>query len=133
MPEDYRLAWIIYTAGTLVLLLAGWWFMRNWRWAWPRRTLLLTAAAALLIPARSTVPDSAAIPVLPLFIYQTLFEEGGATPPVTAGLVFSIGGALALMAIWGLTTLYLGHRRERRRRYEDDPYFSEGESGNGFQ
>lgn len=133
MPEDYRLAWIIYASGTLVLLLVGWWFIRNWRWAWLRRVLLLTAAAVLLTPARSSVPDSAAVPVLPLFAYQTLFEKDGATPEVTANLVFAAGGALGLMSIWGLITLYLGYRREKRHRYEEDPYFGDQDSGNRYQ
>ncbi len=125
MAEEYRIAWMIYAAGTLVLLLAGWWFMRNWGWAWLRRTLLVTFAAALLIPARTTVPDSVALPVLPLFVYQTLFEEDGAAPEVTANLIFATGGALALLAIWGLVALYIAHRREKRRRFEEDPYFNE--------
>jgi len=116
---------MIYAAGTLVLLLSGWWFMRNWGWAWLRRTLLVTLAAALLIPARSSVPEAVAVPVLPLFVYQTLFEEEGAAPEVTANLVFATCGALGLMAIWGLVALYLGHRREKRRRFEEDPYFNE--------
>ncbi|SEA34643.1 hypothetical protein [Microbulbifer marinus] len=125
MAEEYRIAWMIYAAGTLVLLLSGWWFMRKWKWSWLRRTLLLTFAAALLVPARSAVQDSVALPVLPLFVYQTLFEEDGATPEVTANLVFATGGALSLMAIWGLVSLYLGYRRQRRHRFEEDPYFNE--------
>ena len=125
MPEDYRLAWMFYVAGTLVLLLAGWWFMRNWRWGWLRRTLLLVSAAALLVPVHSGVEDAPISPVLPLFAYQTVFEEGGATPEVTANLIFAAGGALAVMTIWGLIGLYVGHRREKRREYEEDPYFSE--------
>ena len=119
------MAWMVYVAGTLVLLLAGWWFMRNWRWSWLRRTLLLVFAAALLIPARSGVPDAPASPVLPLFVYQTLFEEEGAVPEVTANLVFASGGVLALMAIWGLVALYIGHRREKRRQTDEDPYFND--------
>lgn len=125
MPEDYKLAWIIYAAATTILLLAGWWFMRNWRWSWLRWALLLVLAAVLLVPARGTVPDSAAVPVLPLFVYQSLFEEEGATPEVTASLVFSAGGVLGLMVLWGLLRLFLAHRREQRRRFEDDPYFSD--------
>ncbi|MFC6634793.1 hypothetical protein [Microbulbifer taiwanensis] len=125
MAEEYRIAWIIYAAGTLVLLSAGWWFMRNWKWSWLRRAILVTFAAALLVPARSSGPDAVTVPVLPLFVYQTLFEEDGAAPEVTANLVFATGGALGLMAIWGLLTLYLSHRREQRRRFDEDPYFNE--------
>lgn len=125
MPEDYRLAWIVYAAGTIILLLAGWWFMRNWSWGWLRRTLLLVFAAGLLVPAHSGAPGAPATPVLPLFAYQMVFEEGGAAPEVTANLVFATGGALALMTIWGLVAAYLGHRREKRRQFEEDPYFSE--------
>ncbi|WP_323846781.1 hypothetical protein [Microbulbifer magnicolonia] len=125
MAEDFRIAWMIYAGGVLVLLLAGWWFMRNWTWSWLRRTLLITFAAALLIPARSSLENAVAVPLLPLFVYQILFEEEGATPEVTANLVFASGGALALMAILGLITLYLGYRREKRRRTDQDPYFDE--------
>lgn len=125
MAEEYRIAWTIYAAGSAVLLLSGWWFMRNWRWSWLRRALLITFAAALLIPVRSGAPDAPAMPVLPLFAYQMLFEEEGARPEVTANLVFATGGALALLALWGLVGLYLHHRREKRRQFEEDPYFNE--------
>ncbi|WHI50523.1 hypothetical protein P3339_19095 [Microbulbifer sp. MLAF003] len=103
MSEDFQLAWIVYTASTLVLLLAGWWFMRNWRWSWLRRTLLLIFAAVLLVPVKVPVAESVAMPVLPLFVYQMLFEENGAAPEVTANLVFSAGGALAVMVFGGLS------------------------------
>ncbi|WP_346839048.1 hypothetical protein [Microbulbifer sp. SAOS-129_SWC] len=125
MPEDYRLAWMIYAAGTVVLLAAGWWFMRKWRWGWLRHTLLLVFAVSLLVPARSTAPDAPLTPVLPLFAYQTLFEDNGAEPEVIANLVFAAGGTFALMTVWGLFALYLGHRREKRRQFDEDPYFSE--------
>ncbi|GAA5445789.1 hypothetical protein Misp06_03994 [Microbulbifer sp. NBRC 101763] len=125
MSEDFQLAWIVYTASTLVLLLAGWWFMRNWRWSWLRRTLLLIFAAVLLVPVKVPVAESVAMPVLPLFVYQMLFEENGAAPEVTANLVFSAGGALAVMVFWGIVTLLLRFRRDRRSRFDDDPYFNE--------
>ncbi|WP_250459635.1 hypothetical protein [Microbulbifer litoralis] len=125
MAEEYRIAWIVYVAGTAVLLLAGWWFMRGWSWSWLRRALLVVLAAALLIPARSGVPETPATPVLPLFVYQALFEEEGATPEVTANLVFATGGALALLAAIGLGSLFLRHRREKRRQFEEDPYFND--------
>ncbi|WP_308368424.1 MULTISPECIES: hypothetical protein [unclassified Microbulbifer] len=125
MAEEYRIAWMIYGGGTLVLLAAGWWFMRNWSWAWLRYSLLLLGATVLLVPARTGELEAPSMPVLPLFVYQTLFEAEGATPEVTATLVFAGGGALALLAIWGLTALYLGHRREQRRQFEDDPFFNE--------
>ncbi|MGL6158922.1 hypothetical protein [Microbulbifer sp.] len=125
MAEEYRIAWVIYGGGTLVLLAAGWWFMRNWSWTWLRYSLLLLTATVLLVPARTGAPETPSIPVLPLFVFQTLFEEAGAAPEVTATLVFAGGGALALLAIWGLTALYLGHRREQRRQLEDDPFFNE--------
>ncbi|MCX2780065.1 hypothetical protein [Microbulbifer thermotolerans] len=125
MAEEYRIAWTIYTVATLVLLLAGWWFTRTWSWAWLRRLLLITFAAVLLMPARPMAPDAVAVPVLPLFVYQMLFEEEGAAPEVTANLVFAAGGALTLMALWGLAVLYLGYRREKRQRFQEDPYFDE--------
>lgn len=125
MAEEYRIAWTIYAAGTVVLLLAGWWFMRNWSWTWLRRALLVTFAAALLVPARSGVPEAPSMPVLPLFVYQTLFEEEGARPEVTANLVFATGGALGLLALIGLVGLYLRHRREKRREFEENPYLNE--------
>ncbi|WP_237057954.1 hypothetical protein [Microbulbifer sediminum] len=124
MAEEFRIAWMIYLGGTLVLLLAGWWFMRNWRWSWPRRALLLVAAAALLVPTVGRTPESAPMPVLPMFVYQLVFEEEGAAPEVTANLVFATGGALALVSLWGLVALILRHRREKRREFEDDPYYS---------
>lgn len=125
MSEEFRLAWMVYAGGAVVLLLAGWWFMRNWGWGWLRWLLLATVAAALLIPARSGVPDAPSMPVLPLFVYQMVFEEEGATPEVTANLVFATGGAVALVALLGLCILLFRHRRERRREREEDPYFHE--------
>ncbi|KUJ83352.1 hypothetical protein AWR36_005670 [Microbulbifer flavimaris] len=125
MAEEYRLAWMIYGGGTLVLLAAGWWFMRNWGWSWLRRAILLMVAAALLVPVRTGgVPDAPAMPVLPLFVYQTLFEEGAA-PEVTANLVFASVGALALVSVWGLVSLLIGRRRQKQRELEQDPYFNE--------
>jgi len=125
MSEDFQLAWMIYAASTLVVLLAGRWFMRNWRWSWLRRTLLLVSAAVLLVPVKIPVADSVAMPVLPLFVYQALFEENGAAPEVTANLVFSAGGALVVMVVWGIVTLLFRYRRNRRSRFDDDPYFNE--------
>ncbi|WP_226644971.1 hypothetical protein [Microbulbifer variabilis] len=125
MSEDFRIAWIVYTGSTLVLLAAGWWFMRNWRWSWLRRTLLLVSASVLLVPVKTPVAESVALPVLPLYLYQSLFEESGAAPEVTANLVFAAGGALAVMVVWGLVSLLSRFRRERRRRFDEDPYFNE--------
>ncbi|WP_299947060.1 hypothetical protein [uncultured Microbulbifer sp.] len=125
MSEDFQYAWMVYAVATLVALLAGWWFMRGWRWSWLRRTLLLVAAAVLLVPARTPSAELVAMPALPLFVYQTLFEEQGAAPEVTANLVFAAGGALALMVVWGIVTLLLKYRRERRSRFDEDPYFNE--------
>ncbi|WP_444883857.1 hypothetical protein [Microbulbifer sp. PSTR4-B] len=125
MSEDFQLAWLVYTGSTLVLLAAGWWFMRNWRWSWLRRTLLLVLAGVLLLPVKIPVAESVAMPVLPLYLYQVLFEENGAAPEVTANLVFAAGGALAVMVVWGLVSLLSKFRRSRRRRFDEDPYFKE--------
>ncbi|WP_299586747.1 hypothetical protein [uncultured Microbulbifer sp.] len=125
MSEDFQIAWSVYTGATLVLLAAGWWFMRNWRWSWLRRTLLLVLAAVLLVPVKTPVAGSVAIPLLPLYLYQVLFEESGAAPEVIANLVFASGGALTIMLVWGLVTLLSKYRRERRRRFAEDPYFNE--------
>ncbi|WHI48601.1 hypothetical protein ACJJI5_19980 [Microbulbifer sp. EKSA008] len=125
MTEDFQFAWMVYAASTLVMLLAGWWFMRNWRWSWVRQTLLLVAAAVLLAPAKTSVAESVAVPVLPLFVYQTLFEENGAAPEVTTNLIFASGGALAIMVVWGIVSLLMRFRRDRRRRFDEDPYFNE--------
>ncbi|AWF80053.1 hypothetical protein BTJ40_04030 [Microbulbifer sp. A4B17] len=125
MTEDFQFAWMVYAASTLVMLLAGWWFMRNWRWSWVRQTLLLVAAAVLLAPAKTSVAESVAVPVLPLFVYQTLFEENGAAPEVTTNLIFASGGALAIMVVWGVVSLLMRFRRDRRRRFDEDPYFNE--------
>ncbi|USD22325.1 hypothetical protein [Microbulbifer variabilis] len=125
MSEDFQLAWLVYTGSTLVLLAAGWWFMRNWRWSWLRRTLLLVLAGVLLLPVKIPVAESVAMPVLPLYLYQVLFEENGAAPEVTANLVFAAGGALAVMIVWGLVSLLSKFRRSRRRRFDEDPYFKE--------
>ncbi len=125
MAEEYRLAWLIYAGGTLVLLAAGWWFMRNWGWSWLRRAILLVVAAALLVPVRSGMTDAPPMPVLPLFVYQTVFEEEGAAPEVTANLVFSTVGALALVSVWGLVVLLVGRRRQKQRELDQDPYFNE--------
>lgn len=125
MTEDFQFAWMVYAASTLVMLLAGWWFMRNWRWSWVRQTLLLVAAAVLLTPAKTSVAESVAVPVLPLFVYQTLFEENGAAPEVTTNLIFASGGALAIMVVWGIVSLLMRFRRDRRRRFDEDPYFNE--------
>ncbi|WKD49118.1 hypothetical protein [Microbulbifer spongiae] len=125
MSEDFQYAWMVYAVATVVVLLAGWWFMRSWHWSWLRRTLLLVAAAVLLVPARTPSAELVAMPALPLFVYQTLFEEHGAAPEVTANLVFAAGGALAVMVVWGVVTLLLKYRRERRSRFDEDPYFNE--------
>ncbi|MCO1333616.1 hypothetical protein MO867_04600 [Microbulbifer sp. OS29] len=125
MSEDFQFAWMIYVASTLVVLVAGWWFMRKWRWGWLRQTLLLLTAAVLLVPAKTSLAESVAMPVLPLFVYQTLFEENGAAPEVTANLVFAAGAALAVMVVWGLASLLMRFRSDRRRRFDEDPYFNE--------
>lgn len=120
MTEEFKIAWAIYVVGVVVLLLAGWWFLRNWRWGWLRNLLLLEVATVLLVPAQSTVPDSPPIPVLPLFMYQTLFEDG-ASPEVSASLVFAASGAFAVMLIVGIVTLMV-HRSKHRRMTESDQY-----------
>ncbi|QFT53739.1 hypothetical protein [Microbulbifer sp. THAF38] len=125
MSEDFQIAWFVYAGSTLVLLAAGWWFMRNWRWSWLRRAFLLVLAAVFLVPVKIPVAESVAMPVLPLYLYQLLFEENGAAPEVTANLVFAAGGALAVMVVWGLVSLLFKFRRERRRRFDEDPYFNE--------
>lgn len=121
MTEEFKLAWAIYIGGVVVLLLAGWWFLRNWRWSWLRNLILLEAATVLLVPAQGTVPDSPPIPVLPLFMYQTVFEEDGASPEVSASLVFAAGGALAVMLIVGIISLMV-RRSKHRRMTESDQY-----------
>lgn len=121
MAEEFKMAWAIYAGGVVVLLVAGWWFMRNWRWSWVRHLILLEALVLLLVPARGTVPDSAPIPVLPLFAYQTVFEEDGASPEVAASLVFAAGGAFAVMLVVGIISLMM-HRRKDRRMTESDQY-----------
>ncbi|GAA5524073.1 hypothetical protein Maes01_00626 [Microbulbifer aestuariivivens] len=126
MLEEYRLAWMIYAGSTLVLLAAGWWFMRNWEWSWLRRAILIVVAAVLLLPARGgQAPDAPAMPVLPLFVYQTLFEDDGAAPEVTANLVFASAGALGLLGGWGLFSLLINRRRRKLREAEHDPYLNE--------
>lgn len=121
MAEEFKMAWAIYAGGVVVLLAAGWWFMRNWRWSWLRNLFLLVPATVLLIPARGTMDDAPLTPVLPLFVYQMVFEENGATAEVTASLVFAAGGALAVMLIIGIIGLIL-RRRKDRPMTESDQY-----------
>lgn len=121
MAEEFKMAWAIYAGGVVVLLAAGWWFMRNWRWSWLRQLFLLEAAVVLLVPARGSIPDAPLTPVLPLFVYQTVFEENGATPEVAASLVFAAGGAFAVMLIIGIISLIL-RRRKDRPMTESDQY-----------
>lgn len=121
MAEEFKIAWMVYAGGVLVLLVAGWWFMRNWGWSWVRNLILLEAAVVLLVPARGTVPDGPLTPVLPLFVYQWLFEEDGASPEVSASLVFSAGGVFAVMLIVGIVMM-LTSRRKDRRMTESDQY-----------
>ncbi|WP_078084696.1 hypothetical protein [Microbulbifer mangrovi] len=113
MAEEFKLAWAIYAGGVVVLLAAGFWFMRNWSWSWVRNLLLLEAATVLLVPARGTSPEGPLTPVLPLFVYQTVFEEEGATPEVAASLVFAAGGALSVMLIVGIIMLIVRRRKDR--------------------
>ncbi|MFD1215536.1 MULTISPECIES: hypothetical protein [Microbulbifer] len=121
MPEEFKIAWMVYAGGVLVLLVSGWWFMRNWRWSWARNLILLEAAAVLLVPARGSAPDDPLSPVLPLFVYQLLFEEEGATPEVSASLVFAAGGAFAFMLIVGIVMMLMSRRKDRRMT-ESDQY-----------
>ena len=121
MAEEFKLAWAIYAGGVVVLLAAGWWFMRNWGWSWVRNLLLLVGATVLLVPARGTEADGPLVPILPLFVYQTVFEEEGATPEVSASLVFAAGGAFAVMLIIGIVMLML-RRRKDRPMTESDQY-----------
>jgi len=121
MAEEFKIAWAVYAGGVVVLLAAGWWFMRNWSWSWVRNLLLLVAATVLLVPARGVDPEGPLTPVLPLFVYQTVFEEDGATPEVAASLVFAAGGAFAVMLIVGIVTLMV-RRRKDRPMTESDPY-----------
>lgn len=115
MTKDFQLAWMLYALATLVLLAAAWWFMHNWRKAWLRHYLLLTMAAVLLVPAYGRAPDGPPVPVLPLFIYQTLFEENGASPEVSANLVFAIAGSLLAALVLGVLRWMMsklkGHHR----------------------
>ncbi|WP_299595975.1 hypothetical protein [uncultured Microbulbifer sp.] len=120
MAEEFKIAWAIYVGGVVVLLAAGWWFMRNWSWSWVRNLLLLEAATVLLVPARG-VADGPLTPVLPLFVYQTVFEEEGATPEVAASLVFAAAGAFAVMLIVGIVILMM-RRRKDRPMTESDQY-----------
>ncbi|MBN8430641.1 MULTISPECIES: hypothetical protein [Microbulbifer] len=120
MAEEFKFAWSIYAGGTVILLAAGWWFMRNWSWSWVRNLILLEAATVLLVPARGAA-DGPLMPVLPLFVYQTVFEEEGAAPEVAASLVFAAAGALAVMLIVGIVTLIL-RRRKDRPMTESDQY-----------
>lgn len=120
MAEEFKIAWAVYAGGVVILLAAGWWFMRNWSWSWVRNLLLLEAATVLLVPARGTA-DGPLTPVLPLFVYQTIFEEEGATPEVAASLVFAAAGALSVMLIVGIITLMV-RRRKDRPMTESDQY-----------
>ncbi|MCK7596046.1 hypothetical protein M0G74_02040 [Microbulbifer sp. CAU 1566] len=121
MAEEFKIAWAVYAGGVLVLLVAGWWFMRNWGWSWVRNLLLLEAATLLLVPARGSMEDGPLTPLLPLFVYQTIFEEEGASPEVAASLVFAGGGAFAVMLIVGIITLMV-RRRKDRPMTESDQY-----------
>lgn len=121
MAEEFKMAWAIYVGGVAVLLAAGWWFMRNWRWSWLRQLLLLEAAVVLLVPARGTIEGAPLTPILPLFAYQTVFEDNGASPEVSASLVFTAGGAFAVMLIIGIIRLML-RRRKDRPMTESDQY-----------
>ncbi|WP_105103482.1 hypothetical protein [Microbulbifer pacificus] len=121
MAEEFKMAWAVYAGGVVVLLVAGWWFMRNWRWSWLRQLILLEAAIVLLVPARGTIPDAPLTPLLPLFMYQTVFEEKGVSAEVAASLVFAAGGAFAVMVIIGIITLMLGRRKDRPMT-ESDQY-----------
>jgi hypothetical protein len=123
MSEEYRIAWIIYASGVLMLLAAGWWFMRNWGWAWLRRSLLLITASVLLVPAQGTFQGGPPAPVLPLFVYQTLFEDG-AKPEVAANLVFAAAGALAVLLLAGLIFWALARRRDRELM-NSEPFFDD--------
>lgn len=124
MAEEYRIAWIIYVSGVLTLLATGWWFMRHWGWGWLRWSLLVVAASVLLVPAQSTIQGSAPIPLLPLFAYQTVFEEG-ASPEVSASLVFALGGALLLLLVVGVTRWILRRRSREAQLMQEDPFFSD--------
>ncbi|MBB5212339.1 hypothetical protein [Microbulbifer hydrolyticus] len=121
MAEEFKIAWAVYAGGVVILLAAGWWFMRNWSWSWVRNLILLEAATLLLVPARGTAPDGPLTPVLPLFVYQTVFEEEGATPEVSASLVFAAAGAFAVMLIVGIMMLMV-RRRKDRPMTESDQY-----------
>lgn len=121
MAEEFKIAWAVYTVGVVVLLAAGWWFMRNWRWSWLRNLILLEAALVLLVPARGTMEGAPLTPVLPLFVYQSMFEGEGASPEVSASLVFAAGGGLAIMLIVGIITLMV-RRRKDRPMTESDQY-----------
>lgn len=121
MAEEFKMAWAIYAGGVVILLAAGWWFMRNWSWSWVRNLLLLEAATVLMVPARGVDPEGPLTPILPLFVYQTVFEEEGATPEVAASLVFAAGGAFAVMLIVGIVMLMV-RRRKDRPMTESDQY-----------
>ncbi|WGL16368.1 hypothetical protein PVT68_16570 [Microbulbifer bruguierae] len=121
MAEEFKLAWAVYAGGVVVLLAAGWWFMRNWNWSWLRNLFLLEAATLLLVPARGTTADGPLSPVLPLFVYQTIFEDEGASPEVAATLVFSAAGAFAVMLVVGIIMLMM-RRRKDRPMTENDQY-----------
>lgn len=97
----YVWAWIVAGVGTLIAVLALSMAWRGLPLPWLRRWLTWLIPAWLLLPAPVPGYDGQLAPAFVVFIFEWLFQRGGA--PATAGRILIMGTcvmSVAFIAWW---------------------------------
>lgn len=106
--NEYTIAWIIYLAGCLALMLVGWRITRGWP-RLVRHLLLVTCAVWLVTPFSLQLESPAYAPALFIVVFNTLFQ----------GWDSALDAAGTLLVLWVtalvLSLLYLFFTRRRAR------------------
>ncbi len=109
--NEYTIAWIIYLAGCLALMLVGWRITRRWP-RLLRHLLLVTCAVWLVTPFSLQLETPAYAPALFIVVFNTLFQGWDSALDAAGTLLVVWMTALILSLLYVFLTRRRGGPRE---------------------
>ncbi len=114
-PEDYKLAWIAYAAGSLIIMLGWWQVTKSFKHRYVRNGLRIIALVLLFTPHSSEPGQTLMAPALFVTALEPFFIEAG--DPMRAGSLLLKALGLALV-LYLLIDMSLFKRRRRAKAAE---------------